>query len=137
MISRNPPDRIVESCLDADNLDAAEQFYSQLLGLTLVSKVENRHLFYRCGSSMLLIFNAQETLKSHPRVPSHGAHGNGHLAFGVSREVLSEWRKRLPALGIPIESEVTWPGGSQSLYFRDPAGNSLELVEPALWGLPD
>jgi hypothetical protein len=26
--------------------------------------------------------------------------------------------------------------GEQSLYFRDPSGNSVELVTPGRWGLP-
>ncbi|HUH50108.1 MAG TPA: glyoxalase/bleomycin resistance/extradiol dioxygenase family protein, partial [Mycoplana sp.] len=25
--------------------------------------------------------------------------------------------------------------GARSIYFRDPAGNSLECAEPGLWGL--
>jgi catechol 2,3-dioxygenase-like lactoylglutathione lyase family enzyme len=32
--------------------------------------------------------------------------------------------------------EVEWPRGGRSLYFRDPAGNSVELVTPGPWGLP-
>ena len=26
-----------------------------------------------------------------------------------------------------------WPNGARSIYVRDPAGNSLEFAEPALW----
>jgi NADPH-dependent FMN reductase len=32
--------------------------------------------------------------------------------------------------GIAIESKVQWELGGQSLYFRDPNGNSLELAMP-------
>jgi catechol 2,3-dioxygenase-like lactoylglutathione lyase family enzyme len=28
------------------------------------------------------------------------------------------------------------PKGGKSLYLRDPAGNSVELVTPGVWGLP-
>jgi len=38
--------------------------------------------------------------------------------------------------GVPIESEVRWPRGGRSLYVRDPAGNSVEIASPALWGFP-
>ena len=41
------------------------------------------------------------------------------------------------ALGVPVESEVSWPRGGASLYLRDPAGNVVELASPAIWGLPD
>jgi catechol 2,3-dioxygenase-like lactoylglutathione lyase family enzyme len=29
--------------------------------------------------------------------------------------------------------EFDWPNGAHSMYFRDPAGNSLEIAERALW----
>jgi hypothetical protein len=35
-----------------------------------------------------------------------------------------------------IEKEFGWPRGGRSIYFRDPAGNSVELVTPGLWGSP-
>ena len=38
--------------------------------------------------------------------------------------------------GVSIEKEVEWPKGGKSLYFRDPTGNSVELVTPGVWGLP-
>jgi catechol 2,3-dioxygenase-like lactoylglutathione lyase family enzyme len=36
--------------------------------------------------------------------------------------------------GVPIEQEHQWPGGARSLYFRDPSGNSLELITRGAWG---
>jgi hypothetical protein len=42
----------------------------------------------------------------------------------------------LVAESVPIEKEVAWPNGGQSLYFRDPAANLVELVTPGIWGLP-
>ena len=47
--------RALETCLYADDLTAAEGFYTGVLGLTLHSKVEGRHLFYRLDGSMLLL----------------------------------------------------------------------------------
>jgi catechol 2,3-dioxygenase-like lactoylglutathione lyase family enzyme len=43
------------------------------------------------------------------------------------------WRERLEAHGVAIESVARWPRGGRSIYFRDPAGNSLELATPDLW----
>jgi catechol 2,3-dioxygenase-like lactoylglutathione lyase family enzyme len=54
----------------------------------------------------------------------------------VRAEDLDDWRRRLERHGIVAEQEVEWPRGGRSLYFRDPAGNSVELVTPGLWGLP-
>jgi hypothetical protein len=33
--------------------------------------------------------------------------------------------------------DFRWPQGSRSLYFRDPAGNDLELASSNLWGIPE
>jgi hypothetical protein len=38
---------------------------------------------------------------------------------------------------VAVESDYTWPGGGRSLYFRDPAGNSLELGTPAIWRISE
>jgi catechol 2,3-dioxygenase-like lactoylglutathione lyase family enzyme len=50
---------------------------------------------------------------------------------------IAAWRERLAENGVPLEAEVRWPNGGHSLYFRDPAGNSVELVTPRTWGLHD
>ena len=70
-----------------------------------------------------------------PWVAPHGATGPGHFAFAITAEALETWRTRLRESGVAIEHETHWPGGAKSLYFRDPAGNCLELLTPGLWGL--
>ena len=52
----------------------------------------------------------------------------------MAADQIDAWRNWLAQHGVPVETEVTWPGGF-SLYFRDPAGNSLELATPEMWGL--
>ncbi|HEX9698697.1 MAG TPA: VOC family protein [Acidobacteriota bacterium] len=129
---------ILETCLYCPDLAAAEDFYVRVLGLELFGKQEGRHLFFRCGDGMLLLFNPKATrAESAPgelEVPPHGAEGPGHVSFRATEAELEHWRRRLTACGVAIESEVAWPGGGRSIYFRDPAGNSLELATPAIWG---
>lgn len=88
----NDIQHLVEAALYVDDLDRAEMFYRDVLGLTVIGKVGGRHVFFRVGASVLLLFNAEETLK-------------GENLNGVK--------------------EVEWPKGGKSLYFRDPAGNSV------------
>ena len=131
---------ILEASLYCPDLDAAEAFYSNALGLELHGRRERRHVFYRCGAAMLLLFNPQHTSTEITEVdgvpiPLHGARGAGHLAFRVSLDEIDAWHQRLVTHGIDIEAEVTWPGGGRSIYFRDPAGNSLEIATPQLWGI--
>jgi catechol 2,3-dioxygenase-like lactoylglutathione lyase family enzyme len=127
---------VVETGVYADDLDRAEAFYRDVLGLTLAGKDPGRHVFFRVGAaSMLLIFNPETTLKGDV-FPAHGARGPGHFALGIRADDLPAWRARLAEHGVAIEKEVEWPRGGRSLYFRDPAGNAVELLTPGLWGLP-
>lgn len=126
----------LESALYADDLDAAAGFYGGVLGLPDAGRVDGRHVFYRVGSSVLLIFRAAATQvpASGPLpVPLHGATGPGHFCFGVAGTALDLWRAHLERHGVRIEADFCWPNGARSIYVRDPAGNSVELAEPRLW----
>jgi catechol 2,3-dioxygenase-like lactoylglutathione lyase family enzyme len=132
----SPLGRIMETSLYADDLDQAEAFYRSVLGLEVFAKETGRHLFFKLGNQMLLIFNPAKTTGVFESVP-HGARGPGHIAFAVTMPGLDGWRARLQDKGIKIEKEIVWPGGGRSLYFRDPAGNCLELASPLIWRMPD
>jgi catechol 2,3-dioxygenase-like lactoylglutathione lyase family enzyme len=127
--------RILESALYVDDLAQAQDFYGQVLGLELHSQLPGRHLFFHCGDGMLLIFNPRATSKSSGDIPTHGASGPGHVAFGIQEADLPNWKAHLQQHNVAIETEITWPSGGRSIYFRDPAGNSVELVTPKIWGL--
>lgn len=133
------PDRILETALYAPDLDAAERFYGDLLGLERIRREADRHVFYRCGNGVLLVFNPAETTKPPAAgklpVPPHGTSGEGHVCFAAEAEALERWRRRLEQAGVAVESEVAWPQGGRSIYVRDPAGNSVEFAEPRIWGL--
>jgi catechol 2,3-dioxygenase-like lactoylglutathione lyase family enzyme len=133
-------DGILETSLYADDLVAAERFYAGVLGLRVVTKLRNRHVFFSCGNAMLLIFNPRESSRppvmgSPMPVPPHGATGPGHVCFRAYAHEIPQWISRLRAANVRIEADFTWPTGGRSIYFRDPAGNSLEFAEPRLWPL--
>ncbi len=133
------PSAILESVIYAADLPAAARFYKRVLGLEPFQSVEGRHLFYRIGDQVMLIFNPDATMKASkaggPPVPSHGAHGESHICFKATKEEIGLWRTKLEELGVEIEADFEWPKGGRSLYFRDPAGNSIEIAEPRIWGL--
>ncbi len=133
---------ILETCLYATDLNEIETFYKEVLGLEAFSKREGRSVFFRCGEAVLLYFNPQSTSKipvevNGQSIPLHGAEGEGHICFKIKKSEIQEWRSWLLEKNVPIESEVTWESGDQSIYFRDPAGNCLEMASPGLWGLPE
>ncbi len=133
-----PPLRILETALYAADLDAAEGFYGGVLGLERILRSGTRHVFWRCGSGVLLIFNPAETKVpvADPAlpVPAHGAEGAGHLCFAASAAELDAWAARLVAAGVAIEADFRWPNGARSIYVRDPAGNSVECTERGCGG---
>jgi catechol 2,3-dioxygenase-like lactoylglutathione lyase family enzyme len=140
------PAAILESAVYADDLDAAEDFYGRVMGLERIAKVPGRHVFFRCGRGVLLVFNAEATSSQPPPdaklpVPPHGARGPGHLCFAANAEEIEVWKARLTAQGVAVEADFHWPPttgetqGGRSIYFRDPGGNSLEFAEPRIWGL--
>jgi catechol 2,3-dioxygenase-like lactoylglutathione lyase family enzyme len=127
---------IVETAICAGDLESAERFYRDVLGLEFLAKEPGRHVFFRVGDAQVfLIFRPQST-ETGDRLPPHGTHGAGHFAFGIATDDLDEWRDRLTRHGVAIEHEESWPLGGRSLYFRDPAGNLGELITPGIWGLP-
>lgn len=124
---------ILETCLYVDDLAAAERFYATVLGLRCVGRQPGRHVFFRCGDRMLLLFDPRGVGREDSETPSHGAHGPAHIAFAVEESDVAGWQAQLTRHGVPIEKLVDWPQGGRSLYFRDPAGNSLELATPRIW----
>jgi catechol 2,3-dioxygenase-like lactoylglutathione lyase family enzyme len=133
------PTGILETVLSAKDLAAAETFYRDVLGMEPFAKIPGRHLFYRCGNQVFLIFNPDAT-KVPPApgalpVPPHGAEGAGHVCFRASAAEIDAWRQLLEGKGVAIEADFEWPGGGRSIYFRDSAGNCLEFAEPRIWNL--
>lgn len=133
------PAGILETVLYAKDLAAAEAFYRDRLGLQPFARIAGRHLFYRCGDQVLLIFNPDATRVPPSAgalpVPPHGMEGEGHVCFRAAADEIEAWRQRLERDGVTIEADFEWPGGGRSIYFRDPAGNCLEFAEPRIWKL--
>ena len=130
---------ILEVALYVTDLAAAERFYTNIMGLSLYSKVAARHVFLRCGDRMLLLFDAEETVNSGDGpldAPEHGMKGAGHIAFAARDSEIDQWKEYLTAHGVSIEKEICWEKG-RSIYFRDPSGNSVEITSPAIWGIKD
>ena len=125
--------RILESVIYADDLAAAERFYTEVLGLEKFSRFDVA-LSFRTDFGVLLIFDPDKAILPNRGVPSHGRHGPGHLAFAAQPDELDAWRAHLRQHGVAIEKEVDWEQGGTSIYFRDPAGNSIELAPLTLWG---
>lgn len=128
----------LESALYAEDLEAAARFWTGVIGLAEIGRVPGRHVFFRCGAQVLLVFRSDATRqppKADARlpVPPHGATGPGHFCMAAAPGDIDAWRAHLETAGVGIEADFIWSQGGRSLYFRDPAGNSIEIADPAIW----
>jgi catechol 2,3-dioxygenase-like lactoylglutathione lyase family enzyme len=123
------PRRVYETVVYASDLGAATAFYRDVLGLREVDD----GAFRLDDDGILLLFDPGRSSQPGRPVPLHGPSGGSvHVAFAVDE--LEPWRERLSTAGVELEHEHEWArGGARSLYVRDPAGNSVELVEGDLW----
>lgn len=136
-----PPSAILETVVYCPDLEAAKEFYEGVIGLQLFINEPNRHLFYKVGTGMLLVFNPETTSRVPVEVSGkplllHGARGASHFAFQVDLDQFDAIKARLSQHGVAIESEIAWPNGGHSIYCRDPAGNSVEFATRSLWFSP-
>ncbi len=123
--------RVLETCVYVEDVEAAADWYEEVLGLTRMAGSPPRDVFLAAGDTMFMLFDASLTEKPQENsVPAHGARGRQHVAFGV--EELEAWRDRLEEQGVAVTHEESW-GSGDSIYFEDPDGNVLELVEKGTW----
>lgn len=108
-------------------------FYHEVLGLALVKQTVN----FDDPSSYHLYFGNAEgapgtlvTFFEWPTAPRgrYGVGGVHHLAFSTpTYETLLKWKRRLQDLGLPVSGPMP-RGYFNSLYFRDPDGQVLEIA---------
>lgn len=129
--------RILETALYCDVLDETAAFYRALLGTEPLLETERLVALDAGEGTVLLLFQLGQSIASLQTpgglVPGHHGEGPTHLAFAIDAAETDAWKSRLGESNIEIESEVTWPRGGRSLYFRDPDGRSVEFATPGLW----
>ena len=130
---------VLETCLYLEDLDRASRFYETLFGWKLMDGDQRIRAYGVAPGSVLLLFKRGATAKpvSTPGgvIPGHDGVSGGHIAFSIPATDWDAWLDRLEERGIKVEQIVRWPRGGQSLYFRDPEQNLVELATPGLWAV--
>lgn len=128
---------ILETTLYVKDVERAAAFYRRLFGFDTLVESDRLIALNVADKSVLLLFPEGATTKPNATaggvIPGHGTTGPTHFAFSISKDDLDAWKERLAAERVAIESEVTWPGGAHSLYFRDPDNHLAELITPGFW----
>jgi len=130
------PGSILETILYATDLNAAHRFYRDVMLLEpLGDGPSGLCAGFRIGTGhVLLVFNPEVSGQAGRDVPSHGRTGPGHVAFRVEPDELDAWAEHLESVGVGVEQRVEWDGErGRSVYCRDPAGNSVELIDADIW----
>ena len=114
--------------IEVADLARAERFYTVVLGLQVVNRFGDQVLL-ECGGQNLALFEvrrapledaARRAIISHPL-------GRGHHAFKVTAGDFADARARLAAAGVESAAPIDW-GDHDCIYFLDPDGNLLEMV---------
>lgn len=136
-VRRPPLHEIHETILYATDLAAASGFYHGVLGLPQITEGSKLMVGFRVTpkpGQVLLIFNPEVSNVAGRDVPSHGCEGAGHLALRISPEDETGWVTYLETSAVEIEQIVEWDDQrGRSIYVRDPAGNSIELINADIW----
>ena len=115
------------------NREAIIEFYEGLLGMRLVLDQPNldvpgeEHLYFDAGDGRLITYFVRPSRENDPAPNPEGIGNLHHMALNVSRVVYTQAVGRLRERGI----ENTGPidrGFMDSIYFRDPNGQLLELA---------
>ena len=113
------------------DLDGAERFYTDVLGMRLVGRLGDMTLV-ECGGTNIGLIRRPDRA---PRDPSiiEDPLARAHHAFLVDEEELDDARRTLEEAGAPTHGPVDW-GDHRCFYFLDPDGNLLEIVTPPRGG---
>lgn len=130
-----PPIGLFEFVLEVADLDQAERFYHEFIGLPIANRWsgDRRATFLSIGNEGFLGLWPRETGGEHA---IHRGRGGAHVHFAlrVPLGTLDSVQARLAALGIPVETGWEFGPGNRALYLDDPDGNVVELTERVtLW----
>jgi catechol 2,3-dioxygenase-like lactoylglutathione lyase family enzyme len=114
--------------------EAVRHFYGELLGLHMVAGWDDGVAF-RVGSGVLLLFDRQQLVERSGPIAEHGTSGPGHACLQAAAGEYERWRGHLKAGGVEIVHDHDW-GNGRSFYFKDPAGNLLEIADCDFWPRP-
>lgn len=118
--SARPPLSLRHIALTIKNLEEVLAFYTEVLGFVVEWRPDPDNVYLRSHGDNLALH----------RGDPEGAGALDHLGFLVPRpEDVDAWAERIKGAGVTLEKEVkTHRDGARSFYFRDPAGNLIQIL---------
>ena len=112
---------LAELTLQVRDLQALERFYTDVLGLRVLEREDDR-IWLSAGRDARLGLWL-------PGEKEFGDEGGAHVHYAFSAEpgTLDGLVARLEDGGIDVRGPVEHPGGDRSIYLEDPEGNVVEV----------
>ena len=117
--------------VNVSDLDRAEAFYTGVLGFKVIDRYheEIRHSMLDTGATKIHLFESTD-LKFDEAIDCLSEDGYAHMAFGTSREKFPRVMEELKKHNVLFRGPLIL-GKGESVHFKDPDGNHLEIRCPA------
>jgi len=110
--------------LNVIDLEACEQFYAGLLGMTVEWRPDADNVYLTSGNDNLALHRAAGN------IPAETGQRLDHLGFFIANEAqVDDWYAYLKANGVVIKAAPrTHRDGARSFYCADPEGTVVQLI---------
>ena len=117
--------------VNVSNLDRAESFYTNVLGFKVIDRYQEeiRHSMLDTGATKIHLFESTD-LEFDDAIIRLSDDGYAHMAFGTNRKQFPQVMEELKKHNVPFRGPLIL-GKGESVHFKDPDGNHLEIRCPA------
>jgi catechol 2,3-dioxygenase-like lactoylglutathione lyase family enzyme len=117
--------------VNVSNLNRAESFYVNVLGFIVIDRYQEkiRHSMLDTGTTKIHLFELTN-LEFYDAIIRLSEDGYSHLAFGTNRKQFPQVMEELKKHNVPFRGPLIL-GKGESVHFKDPDGNHLEIRCPA------
>ena len=113
--------------VNVSDLNRAESFYVNVLGFIVVDRYQEdiRHSMLDTGTTKIHLFESTN-LEFDDAIIRLSEDGYAHLAFGTTRKQFPQIMEELKKHNVPFRGPLIL-GKGESVHFKDPDGNHLEI----------
>ena len=117
--------------VNVSDLNRAESFYVNVLGFIVVDRYQEdiRHSMLDTGATKIHLFESPD-LEFDDAITRLSEEGYAHMAFGINRKQFPQVMAELKKHNITFRGPLIL-GKGESVHFKDPDGNHLEIRCPA------
>ena len=117
--------------VNVSNLDRAESFYTNVLGFKVIDRYQEEisHSMLDTGTTKIHLFESTD-LEFDDAITRLSEDGYSHMAFGTNRKQFPQVMEELKQHNVPFRGPLIL-GKGESIHFKDPDGNHLEIRCPA------